>query len=124
MLGKFTLLFLISFTYLLSADASYHPKQGNPYFDQIQYESLEAFEKVYVQATSILSMPGGTYIKHDNGELEKVRVVSRDCNGCYFLRIRTVCQQCGRVYAYNECPKGMNCLSHEIEIMPSIWMKP
>lgn len=123
MLAKSAMLFLIFFTYLLSADAWYHPKQGNPYFDRPEFESLEAFEKIYVKSTAVLSMPDGTYIKHDDGELEKVRVVSRDCGGCYILRIRTVCQQCGRVYTNNECPEGFNCFSHEIEIMPSIWIK-
>ncbi len=124
MLAKSKMLFLFSFTYLLSAEASYHPKQGNPYFYQPEYESPEAFEKIYVQATAVLSMPDGTYIKHKDGELEKVRVVSRDCDGCYVLRIRTMCRQCGRVYTNKDSPDGWNCLEHETEIMPSIWMKP
>lgn len=123
MLQNSKILFLLSFTYLLSAEASYHPKQGNPYFYEREFESPEAFEKIYVQATAILSMPDGTYLKHKNGEIEKVRVVSRDCNGCYILRIKTMCPKCGRVYTGREGPEGWNCLSHEHEIKPSIWMK-
>ncbi len=124
MLAKSMILFFCSLGCFLSLESAYHPKQGNPYFDRPAFESIEAFDKIYVNKSAILSMPGGTYLKLQNGGLEKVRVLSHDCQGAYILRIHTVCEQCGRVYSDKDSPEGWCCLSHEIEIMPSIWIQP
>lgn len=124
MLVKSILLFMMSFIYMFCNEAEVHPKQRNAYFHECKFHAPEAFEKIYVNAGSVLSMPDGIYLKHENGEIEKVRMLSHDCQGAYVMRIHTVCPQCGRIYIGQTSPEGWNCLSHEIQIKPSIWIKP
>lgn len=115
-------MFIVSFSFIL--EGQQHPKQRIPCNYEKEFVSPEAFEKVYVDGSMILSMPQGTFLKYPDGSREKVRVLSHDCKGMYVLRIKTQCPHCGKIYTGRDCPEGWNCLKYEKEIMHHIWVAP
>lgn len=117
---KKILLLLFSLLIFVSLDAT-HAQQGMGFGYTRDFLQPEPFEKVYITGASLLSMPQGTFYKNACGHLEKVRCVSHDCNGMYFLRVHTQCPLCGAVYSGRECSESMNCPLYEKEIAPGIW---
>jgi hypothetical protein len=86
--------------------------------------SPPAFEKIYVNPCQIVTFPDGIYLRHEDGQLEKVRSLSQDCGGSYVLLIKTQCPLCGRCYAGKDCPEGMGCPLYEVEVLPNLWGPP
>lgn len=115
-------MFFVSFFFILEGEQ--HPKQNIPCNYEKEFESPEAFEKLYVDGSMILSMPYGTFLKHRDGTREKIRVLSQDYKGMYILRIKTQCPHCGRVYTGRDSPEGWNCLLYEKEIVHHVWAVP
>ena len=89
-----------------------------------EFDSPEAFEKIYVTREQIVCLVSGIYLKHPNGELEKVRSLSEDYEGMFVLRVKTQCPLCGRCYSGKCCPEGMNCPLYDKEILPNWWVAP
>jgi hypothetical protein len=89
-----------------------------------EFEQPEAFEKMYVQGSQILSMPAGTFLKLDNGDVEQVRALLADFQGMYVLRILTQCPLCGRCYRGKSSPDGYDCPLYDKEILPGLWTLP
>ena len=98
-----------------------HAQQGLCCGPIREFESPEAFEKIYVKGCSIVSMPDGTYYRHPCGQLEKIRTLSHDCKGMYFLRVYVQCPLCGCVYSGTSSGEGMSCPLYEQETFPGIW---
>ena len=88
------------------------------------FEQAEAFEKIYVNGSQILSMPSGIFLKHDDGEIEPVRSLLADCKGMFVLRIYTQCPLCGRRYRGKSAPAGLDCPLYDVEILPGVWETP
>jgi hypothetical protein len=89
-----------------------------------EFEQPQAFEKIYVDGSSILSMPTGIFLKHDDGELELVRSLLADCQGMYVMRIYTQCPSCGKCYANKNSTDGYDCPLYEREVFPGMWKTP
>lgn len=89
-----------------------------------EFEKPEAFEKIYVDCSQILSTPSGIYLKHDNGDIEPMRALLADCKGMYMLRVYTQCPLCGRCYTGKSSPDGYDCPLYDKEIFPGIWTTP
>jgi len=89
-----------------------------------EFEAPEAFEKVYADFSTILSMPSGVFLKHDNGDLEPMRALLADCHGMYLMRIYTQCPQCGRCYGGKYASNEFKCPLYEQEILPRMWSAP
>lgn len=89
-----------------------------------EFEHPEAFEKIYVDGSKILSMPSGFFLKLDNGDIEPMRALLADGQGMYFLRINTQCPLCGQCYTGKSSPDGYDCPLYSKEIYPRIWSCP
>lgn len=88
-----------------------------------EFDCPPAFEKIYVTRNQIISMQDGIYLKHECGNLEKVRALREDCEGLYVLLIETQCPLCGVCYKGKTPPEEMGCPIFEMERLPNLWTK-
>lgn len=123
--GKLFCFFVLSF-FLFAASEAFgaYGRLGKGFVQKSEFEAPEAFEKIYVNECQVLSTPQGTFLKHCNGRLERVRALLYDYRGMYVLRVLTQCQYCGRVYDGKESPEGYSCPLYEKELVPGIWGSP
>lgn len=111
MFVKFTFLFATFLALSLSIDAQPpHPKQSHCHCYPVAFDTFpKPFEKIYVTPAQVLSMPQGLFLKHSNGQLERVYSISEDYQGTFVLKMYSQCSHCGRVYQGTVAPEGWNC---------------
>lgn len=124
MSAKFLTLLCMFMSFFFVVEGAMHPKQNIPCKYEKEFDSPEAFEKVYIDPSMILSMPYGTFLKHRDGSHEKVQTLSEDYRGLYILRIKSQCQHCGKIYTGKDYTEGWNCMLYEKEIVHHVWCAP
>lgn len=102
---------------------------GNAYANEFAFprqfeDTPPAFEKFYVDNSRLLSTPYGTFIKHDDGQLEQVRALMTDYYGDYVMRVHTQCPLCGSCYSGKSSPEGSCCPLYDKEVIPGVWTSP
>ncbi len=79
------------------------------------------FEKIYVERSQIVTMPDGVYYSDDEGNLNKARAVSADCDGLYVIRIAHQCPCCGRCYEGKFLDEEYGCPHFQRKVSSRLW---